>query len=70
MEAYSNSNWTAVYWTVLVTGLVALLTGSAMLIIEMLHPGSLTFDLEIDSDIKAKLINKVVERRSVKQQPS
>ncbi len=36
----------------------------------MLHPGSLTFDLEIDSDIKAKLINKVVERRSVKQQPS
>jgi hypothetical protein len=58
------------YWTVLVTGLVALLTGSAMLIIELRHPGSLAFDLEVDSDIKEKLINKVVERRSVKQQPS
>ena len=58
------------YWTVLVTGLVALLTGSVMLIIEIHHPGSLVFDLEVDSDLKTKLINKVVERRSIKLQPS
>ena len=58
------------YWTVLVTGLVALLTGSVMLIIEIRHPGSLTFDLEVDSESKTRLIHKVAERRSVKLQPS
>lgn len=58
------------YWTVLTTGLVALITGAALLAVEIRHPGSLTFDLEIDSELKIKLIDKVVERRSIKLQPS
>lgn len=58
------------YWTVLTTGFVALLTGMVLFVIEFRHPGSLTFDLEIDSDSKSQLINKVVERRSIKLQQS
>lgn len=58
------------FWTVITTGFVALLTGSALLIVEIQRPGSLSFDLEIDSDLKTKIINKVVERRSLKLQPS
>lgn len=58
------------YWTVLATGLFAMLTGSILLMLEIRQPGTLVFDLEIDSDLKTKLINKVVQRRSVKLQPS
>lgn len=58
------------YWTVLATGLFALLAGSILLILEIRKPGTLVFDLEIDSELKTKLINKVVQKRSVKLQPS
>ena len=58
------------YWTVFTTGLVALFTGSVLLIVETRKPGSLSFDLELDHDVKAKLLNKVIQRRSVKLEPS
>ena len=58
------------YWTVLTTGLVALLTGLVLLLVEIRNPGSLTFDLELDPELKRKAINKVVERRSLKLQQS
>ncbi len=58
------------YWTVLTTGLVALLTGIVLLIVEIQHPGSLTFDLELDPELKRRVINKLVEKRSVKLQQS
>lgn len=50
------------YWTVLTAGLVALLTGCILLVVETRNPGTIRFDLELESEMNTAK----AERRSIK----
>jgi len=58
------------YWTVLVAGFAALITGTGLLFVDLRNPGAITFDFELETDIKKTVVEKTVERRSIKAQPS
>lgn len=59
------------YWTVLTSGWAALITGVVLLVVDLHRPGAITFDFElVESEAKQEKVNKLVEKRSVKLQPS
>ena len=47
-------HWGECYWTVLVTGCVACVAGTALYVGDLLQPGTLTFDLQMEDELQEK----------------